>query len=114
MGKPPLLEQFRVNDGVGHASFIFQTDEHESFGGAGALTADNQSRDTNVLSVSAMRQITGRDHLGELFSNEGHGVASSGRPVPAKSASRRSKASMDARGAGICGPPSRSANSSGW
>ena len=77
-GEPPLFEELRVNDGVGHASFIFEADEDESFGGAGALAANDHSRDANVLSISALRQIARQGHVGKSLTNEGHGMASRG------------------------------------
>ena len=53
--EPQFFEELWSDDGVGDAGFVFEADENEPFGGAGALATDHVARDADDLAVLAVR-----------------------------------------------------------
>lgn len=90
-----FLEKLGANDGVGDAGFIFEADEDKSFGGAGALTADDIARDGDDLSFTAFHQVDGTPDIRQLGTQQGHGMRTGGK---AHSFVIRAKAFRDIHG----------------
>lgn len=64
------------DDQVGNAGFVFEGDEGDSFGGAGALTHQDQAGDAHEAAVANGGQLSGGDdaELIELAAEERDGV----------------------------------------
>ena len=54
-----LVKQVWPDNGVSYASFIFQTEKDESFGGSWALADDDAAADAETLAVGNITQVAG-------------------------------------------------------
>ena len=76
--KALLVEKLRGDDGVAGAGFIFEADEDEAFGGAGALAADDIAGDAQIASVTGAGEIASAPDIGQRGASKGHGVRAGG------------------------------------
>jgi len=49
---PIFLNKIGMHDGIGDAGFVFNAEEYESLGGAGALARDDATADSQALSAA--------------------------------------------------------------
>src|SRR5215469_6210949 len=75
-----LVEEIGADDGVGDSGFIFEADENESFGGAGALAGDDAASDAKAFAGGQIAEFDGAPdaHGIEPLAAVGHGVRADG------------------------------------
>ena len=76
--KPSLFEKLRIDNNVGNAGLVFEADKDKSFGSAWSLAADDHSRDMNMLSIPALRQIARQGDIMQPRANKSHRMTSRG------------------------------------
>ena len=54
---PIFLYEIGMNDGVGDARFVFDAEEYESLGSAGALTGNHATADAQALSAAEILEF---------------------------------------------------------
>ena len=73
-----VFEELGLHDGIADAGFVFEADENEAFGGAGALTADDVAGDGDDLAFAAAREVDGAPDVWKLWAEERHGMRTGG------------------------------------
>ena len=68
------FKDFREEDSVGDAGFVFEADENEPFGGAWALAADHEAADADESAIGEMREIGGAADMGDFVTDKSHGM----------------------------------------
>lgn len=74
--EPAPFEETRIDNNVGNTGFVFKTYEDKSLSSSWPLAADDHSRDMNMLSISALRQIARQSYVMKPLTNEGHRMSS--------------------------------------
>ena len=77
------LKQIWRHNRVCHARFVFERNKHKSFGGARALTADDDSRNRDLLAVGCTGDFVGLPDAGQLVAYQAHGMWTRRQPLAA-------------------------------
>ena len=72
--EPFGLEEGGLDEGVGDAGFIFETDETVPFGRAGALSADDHADEGDALTGRGVHEIGSGPGIGDALTDEAHGM----------------------------------------
>jgi hypothetical protein len=64
-----FFKELRVYDNIRNAGFIFEAEKDETFGGAGALAANDVARDADQLVVASGGEIGGAQNILEMRTN---------------------------------------------
>src|SRR3954467_5666 len=73
-----LFKKLGRDDGIADAGFVFEADEDESLGGAGALTANDISSNGDDLPFTTFRDVRGAPDIRELLAKQGHWMRAGG------------------------------------
>src|SRR6476469_9189288 len=75
--QPEAFEQVWIDNCVGNAGLVFETDKNKSFRRAGALAANHVAADLNRRTVWRLNEVDRTPNVWEFFPQQFHGMRSS-------------------------------------
>lgn len=76
--EPFGLEEGGLDEGIGDAGLVFETDETVAFGRAGSLSADDHTDERDSLTGRGVHEIGRRPGIGDALTDETHGMRADG------------------------------------
>ena len=77
--RPIAVMNSWIDNCVGNACLVFETDKNKSFRRAGTLTANDVAGDLNRRTVSRLNEVDRTPNVWQVFPQEFHGMRSSGQ-----------------------------------